>query len=178
MIHRAWRGASSISDSKHYTCELVSQLPPDPCPRRKNQSICITQGILIAENLTTVPAVVFPPEQRMKLLIAFETVMNIFIRHPLILGTEGGLNNFANLFVHGYTINNSLLFYKMTNYYNAFLSQPPTPIWLWLYIHHLLLSVYERWVSIGNIGIYLRFGCLEYYRILNVTVKESVPPHW
>lgn len=125
---------------------LVSQLRPDPCPRRKNQSICITQGILIAENLTTVPAVNVPPEQRLKLSSHLKQLWTSLSGTHLSF-EQGGLNNLANLFVHDYTINNSLLFYKMTNYYNAFLSQhPTTPSGNHFISSSITICVWGEWV--------------------------------
>lgn len=40
------------------------------------------------------------PSEDVEFLVALEAVMHFLIRDPLVLGTERGLNNFSDFFVH------------------------------------------------------------------------------
>jgi hypothetical protein len=59
----------------------------------------------------------FPPVERMKLLIAFEASNDLLILDPFLLGTEGSLDYFLHLFVHQQIIS----FRDKINEYIAFI---------------------------------------------------------
>lgn len=57
-----------------------------------------------AEDLSAVSTVMLSTVERMKFFITFEAVDGLYVTHPLLLWTEGGLYYLLHLFVHQSTI--------------------------------------------------------------------------
>jgi hypothetical protein len=63
-------------------------------------------GVLrCAEDLSAVAAVVFPAEEGVELLVAFEAVLGIVVPDPLLLGAEGSLDDLLHFFFHFFHFN-------------------------------------------------------------------------
>lgn len=67
----------------------------------------LVDTLLMAKNLSTITTMMFAPEQRVELLITFETVMHCAVWDPFLLRAEGRLYYFTHFLVHDIIIINN-----------------------------------------------------------------------
>lgn len=99
-IRYAWQCTSNTSGNRLHTLELFSMVLLNLDLTMNIQSSLVTKRLHIAENLSTISAVMFATIKYMEFFITFKACYCCLIFDPFLFGTQRSLYYFTNFIVH------------------------------------------------------------------------------